>query len=347
VALGSLTQTYTGSPLVATAITNPFGLTVNFTYNGSSTAPMAAGSYVVVAAINDASYSGSATGTMVIGKAASSSGVTSNSNPALLQNAVTLTATVSSVAGTPTGTVTFLDGTAPLGTGTVSGGLATLTTSALTAGTHSISAAYGGDTNFVADGSGTLTQSVLDFSLTAGSGSGSSGTAQTVASGGTATYAIALLPSAGTTLPAPVTLTVSGMPTGATATITPSSWIQLTSTSWSFPANTPPAEISLGIQLPTTTASLNGKDLPSRKLPLAFLGLLLLPFAGRMRRTGRKLSGMLSVLLLIAGMTAMAGLSGCGSGTGFFTQTQKTYTMTATATSGTLSHSATITLTVK
>jgi hypothetical protein len=53
------------------------------------------------------------------------------------------------------------------------------------------------------------------------------------------------------------------------------------------------------------------------------------------------------LLLLIAGMTAMAGLSGCGSTTGFFAQAQKSYTVTVTATSGTLSHSTTMTLTVE
>jgi hypothetical protein len=138
------------------------------------------------------------------------------------------------------------------------------------------------------------------------------------------------------------------MPTGATAVITPSSWIQLTDTTWSFPANTPLTNLSLSIQLPSTTSSLNRKDIPSRKLPLVLWGVLLLPFASRMRRTRKRLSRMLSVLLLlIAGITAMSGLSGCGSGSGFFAQQQKTYTVTVTATSGSLSHSTAVTLMVK
>jgi hypothetical protein len=194
---------------------------------------------------------------------------------------------------------------------------------------------------------GTVSVTVLDFSLSAGSSS-SGGTTQTALPGGTATYALDILPSGSTILPVPVTLTVSGMPTGATATITPSAWTQLTSTSWSFPANTPLTNISLSIQLPSARSSLNQKDMPSRKLPLVFLGILLLPFVGRMRRTGRRLSRLLSILLLlIAGMTAMAGVSGCGSSTGFFAQAQKSYTVTATATAGTLSHSTTIMLTVE
>jgi len=70
VTLGSLAQTYTGSALSATASTVPNGLTVNFTYNGISTAPTAAGSYTVVGTISDSNYQGSNTGTLVIGKAA-------------------------------------------------------------------------------------------------------------------------------------------------------------------------------------------------------------------------------------------------------------------------------------
>jgi hypothetical protein len=59
---------------------------------------------------------------------------------------VTLTATVSGPAGTPSpaGTVTFKDGSTVLGTAPVSGGVATLTTSALAAGDHSLSAAFTG-----------------------------------------------------------------------------------------------------------------------------------------------------------------------------------------------------------
>ena len=43
VTLGNLAQAYTGSPLSATATTSPAGLTVNLTYNGSTTVPSAVG----------------------------------------------------------------------------------------------------------------------------------------------------------------------------------------------------------------------------------------------------------------------------------------------------------------
>jgi hypothetical protein len=347
VKLGSLSQTYAGSPRAATATTTPAGLMVDLTYNGSSTAPTAAGSYVVVGTIVNSNYAGSSTGTLVISQVTTVARVASSSNPALAQSPVTFTATVSSPLGTPTGTVSFLDGTTVLGQGTLSDGVATLTTSSLAAGAHSITAFYSGDTNFVSATSGTLTQSVLDFSLTPVSGSGTV-PSQTVVPGGTATYPLAIIPTAGTIFPAPVTLTVTGLPEGATGTITPATWTQLISTSWSFPANTPIVNPTLTIQLPSVTAHLDHEDSPNRKLPLLLWAILLLPFAGKLRRAGKRLGRTTPLLPLLAlGMGAMFGLSGCGSTSGFFAQQQKAYTVTVTATSGTLSHSTTVTLTVE
>ncbi|HZS08970.1 MAG TPA: lamin tail domain-containing protein [Blastocatellia bacterium] len=71
---------------------------------------------------------------------------------------VTFTATVNGgAAGTPTGTVTFMEGTNTLGTGTLDGsGQAAFTTHTLPAGTHSITATYGGDGTFAASASGAL-----------------------------------------------------------------------------------------------------------------------------------------------------------------------------------------------
>jgi hypothetical protein len=76
--------------------------------------------------------------------------ITSAASVAVGQS-VTFTATITADApgsGTPTGTVTFLDGTTTLGTGALSGGNATFSTSSLSVGTHTITATYGGDTNF-------------------------------------------------------------------------------------------------------------------------------------------------------------------------------------------------------
>lgn len=98
------------------------------------------------------------TATCTPAPAASTTGVSSSLNPAKPGESVTFTATVSGAAGTATGTVTFKDGATTLGTGTLSGGTATFATSALTLGAHSITASYGGDSNYLASTSGTMTQ---------------------------------------------------------------------------------------------------------------------------------------------------------------------------------------------
>jgi CSLREA domain-containing protein len=90
-------------------------------------------------------------------------GVTSSTNPSNLGQSITLTATVVSSAGTPTGTVQFKDGATNLGSPiSMVSGVAQLTTSSPTAGTHAITANYSGDSDFLAS-SGTLSggQSVL------------------------------------------------------------------------------------------------------------------------------------------------------------------------------------------
>jgi Bacterial Ig-like domain (group 3) len=75
---------------------------------------------------------------------ASSTALTSSQNPSTLGQAVTFTATVSGA--TPTGTVQFFDAASSLGTAALGGNsIATLTTAALTQGTHTITASYGGD----------------------------------------------------------------------------------------------------------------------------------------------------------------------------------------------------------
>ena len=91
--------------------------------------------------------------------------VASSLNPSTYGQSVTFTATVTgtNASFSPTGTVTFMDGATTLGTGTLSGSptaTTTLTTSALLAAAHSITAVYGGDTNFAGSTSSVLTQTV-------------------------------------------------------------------------------------------------------------------------------------------------------------------------------------------
>jgi hypothetical protein len=107
------------------------------------------------------------------GTAASSTTVTSSLNPSTVGASVTFTATVAAAAPTgakpsgaqatpttPTGTVTFKDGSTTLGTGTLTAGSTTFMTSALAQGTHSITAVYGGDSDYSTSTSPVLSQVV-------------------------------------------------------------------------------------------------------------------------------------------------------------------------------------------
>ncbi len=64
--LVGLAQTYDGSQKIVTATTTPAEKTVLITYDGSSTAPTAAGSYAIAANISDLNYQGATSGTLVI-----------------------------------------------------------------------------------------------------------------------------------------------------------------------------------------------------------------------------------------------------------------------------------------
>ncbi len=500
VTLGSLTQTYTGSARAATATTSPANLTVNLTYNGLSAAPTAAGIYTVIGTIGDANYQGSATGTMTINQATSTvtwttpaaitygtaltatqldasspvagtfayspaagtilaagsqllsvtftptdandytsatasvsltvndapqsitfgagtlayaAGVpfgtapltltanggasgnpvvftlvsgpatiggniltvtgagmiqlmanqagnadytaaapvsesitvlqafplvslTASTSTTFVQNAVTLTATVSSAAGVPTGSVTFLDGTTPLGTTALVNGSATLTTATLAVGTHSITVDYTGDTNFLSAASSALPELVEDFTLSIDTNV--NGVNQTLTPGSTAEFTFVVAPPAGGAFAQDVAFSLSGLPAGATYSFSPSV----------LKAGTGATTVTLTIQLPQTNAMIQSEKGMSRGMTPLALGLLLLPFAGRLRRASRRLHRGLMLLLLIGVSLAGAlGLTGCASGGGFFGQQQKTYTVTVTGSSGALSHSATITLTVE
>jgi hypothetical protein len=69
-------------------------------------------------------------------------------SPSTYGETVTFKATVMSTGGTPTGTVTFYDGSTEVGTGTLTSGVATYATGALAVGIHTIKAIYGGSAVF-------------------------------------------------------------------------------------------------------------------------------------------------------------------------------------------------------
>jgi hypothetical protein len=84
----------------------------------------------------------------------------SSRNPACIGDSVTFTATVTSSAGSPTGSVTFYEGTKVLGNTTLVSGKATVTTTFKSRGVFSITAVYAGNSSYLSSTSAALDQEV-------------------------------------------------------------------------------------------------------------------------------------------------------------------------------------------
>jgi Bacterial Ig-like domain (group 3) len=113
--------------------------------------PRALGAFALASAILLLSF------TAAQAQTATTTTVTSSQNPSVAGQPVTFSAVVSGSGGTPTGTVTFLDGGSPIGSGTLgSNGQTSFTIATLAVGNHTITASYPGDGTF-AGSTGSLT----------------------------------------------------------------------------------------------------------------------------------------------------------------------------------------------
>ena len=119
-----------------------------------TTSSLSVGTHSLTAVYNgdtDFHFSESSVDTKTVTQAATTTTLTSAPDPSVFGQSETLTATVTAVApgaGTATGMVSFFDGATLLGTASVSGGVATFTTSTLSAGSHALTAVFGGDSSF-------------------------------------------------------------------------------------------------------------------------------------------------------------------------------------------------------
>lgn len=274
-------------------------------------------------------------GSIVIARAPTTTTLTASSLTPVLGTNVTLSATTASTtSGTPSGSINFFNGTVQLNTAPVplSGGVASLSVNTLPVGALSLTAVYGGDTDFTASTSPIVNATGLspDFSIAA------SPTAQSVMPAHSAQYTITVTP-ANSVFVYPVSLSVSGLPAGATATFAPDS-------------------IAVGAGPSTTVLTLNSGNLArlpkgksffgalesSAALALLFLPLLL---GKRTRQVAAKLSRTGRVLIALLALAAISAITGCGGG--FFGHLPQSYTVTVTAVSGTNTHSTNVTLTVQ
>ena len=257
---------------------------------------------------------------------------------------LTLTATIAAASGTtvPTGTVTILDGSTFLGSGTLAGGIATYTTSALAAGTHPLTASYGGSTTFAGSTSSAVTVTVTagspDFTAALSPISG------TVAPGQSLTTTVTLTPSNG--FNQTVVLSCSGLPAGATCSFSSASVaVNGSATTSTLTIATAPATAMSSPRTPLDPLAPGGTLLASLGVPMVV----------RRRRTaaGWLRSALLALLFVGVGTLLQscgggggAGSSGGSSGGGSSGTPAGTYTVSVTATAGSTTHTATYALTI-
>lgn len=228
--------------------------------------------------------------------------------------------------GIPTGTVTLYDAGVFNASATLSAtGDAVFAAGNLSTGTHTLTAVYSGNADFLAATSNSTVATIgpaalSDFALAA-----TGQTAVTVAKGSAASFSFAVNPLNGA-LSSPILLTVSGLPAGATASFNPA---------YLPPANTPAAFI-LTIQTSKSARLIR---------PGILVFAMLMPMGYLLR--GRRRRGMSLTLLLVASL-------GCGDriNTEAISAASVTYNITvigsATSTAGTtLQHSVVVTLTLQ
>lgn len=335
---GTANPAFTGT--VSALVNGDTAASIGLAYTTTATVSSPAAQYPITATVTSGDYALSVTpGALNITQAATSTALTASSASVNPGQNVILTATITDAsaesAGTPTGTVSFYNGTTLLGTSTLTAGVATLSTTALSAGANSsITASYSGDTNFLPSATIAATPiavAPLDFTFAA-----TGQTSQTVAAGGSTSYQVVVAPLYGN-YPGKVTFTASGLPSGASCTFNPAT----------IAANGGQQTVTLTIQTAATTA-LEGTPPLARKLaPLSLVLLLPLFGFGTMRRRGRMLKRMLCLLILVGGIAATATISGCGSNNSTPDQTTTTYNITVTATAGSIQHTAAVKLGVK
>ncbi len=226
-----VTFTATITPSTATTAPTPTG-TITFTDGaanlGSSavsasaasftTSTLVAGSHTITATYSgDTLYTGSSANLVqkVIGPP--NIQLVSSLNPSTPNANVTFTVTVTSSAGTPTGTVIFNDGTTALSVALpIDGfGVAAFSTATLAAGTHPITAVYSGDSNFSTVTSPIVTQRVEDYTITVAPASAS------IRTGHSASFVITATPLGG--FNSPITLQCANLPQFASCVFEPAS----------------------------------------------------------------------------------------------------------------------------
>ncbi|MGO4212619.1 Ig-like domain repeat protein, partial [Terriglobus sp. YAF25] len=295
----------------------------------------------------DASFNASTSGTsgFTVTKAPTTTTFTSSATTLASGQSATLTVNVPTQSyGSilQTGTISILNGSTVLATAPVKGASSsttglnsatatyTLNASQLNAGSNSITVQYSGDGNYLGSTSAATTITLAtggtsSFSLSA------SPAGLTVSRGSSGTSTISVAAVNGFSSSVGLSWSISGSPTGAGCTLSPSSV-------------TPGTTSTLTI---TTVRGSSQTGVFSQWRPVAFSGVTIAGLILVMIPRRRRFAPLLGVLLLLG----VAGvISGCGGGSSGSSSTPGTptgsYTVTVTGTSGSITQTTSVSLTV-
>ncbi len=343
-----------GIPLSAAQLDATASVPGTFVYTPAAGAVLDAGTHslsVTFTPTDTANYiDQTKTVSITVDKAASTTALTPSAATSTFGLPLTFTARVHSPGGSPTGKVTFTDGTLALGAITLDGsGEAIYSSTTLSVGSHTLTASYGGSVDFATSVSTSVSVTVVappkpDFTLQA------SPPNLTVLQGRHGTATFTLKPTGGFT--GSVDLSCGTLPTGASCAFSPQT----------LTANGDNASLSSQLVLSTTAddgiSASARESMPARDEPFLagflFLPALLMGFwiGVRNRHALPRAKGVLIVTLLLAGV--IFSLAGCGGGgmkkPAANATPPGTYAVSITAAttgSGAVSHSIALTLKVE
>lgn len=216
---------------------------------------------------------------------------------AIVGASVTLATTVTGTGATPTGIVTFKDGTTTIGTATLANGAASISTTTLALGTHSITVAYVGDSNYA---SATSSASTVTITVAASISFAATPTSLTITHGATGSVVITATPVGGYT--GTVSFACGTLPTAASCIFAPASL--------TFTGSNTLQTSTLSISTTSTTAAMQRPSFNKASAGLVLVALLM-PFGWAVSRRKKALRSLL-LLALACSSLAVFGLSGCG-----------------------------------
>lgn len=269
--------------------------------------------------------------TVVADKASSTLAIVSSANTVNAGTAVTFTATLSPAnLAEPAGDVAFIDGATKLGGSPLIRGTSVFAATSLSPGTHSITAMYSGDSNFLASASQAVSETVVapDFTLSA------TPDVLKVARGGTGTAMLTIAPAGG--FAGRIQLSCGTLPIFTSCSFTPAGV--------TLAGDNVPQMLRFALH----TAAASTSDMPAANGSLFFGGCWLSGIAGLSlvyARRGRKWTSLRMRVTLLSLVTI--GTCGCGGGVSHQAPPGTvTVELTASVIGTVTSHSAPITVTI-